>query len=105
MIFQACDAKGTICLLHSIAQVPIKASPDAPASPWYNKWVAFANTPMLPQLCPYVLKNNFLGPHSYVSQDAEAANALAPGDFGKATQGTNPDNRLTTPSICPSLPE
>jgi hypothetical protein len=105
MVFLARDAKGTIRLLHSIAQVPVKPSPDAPASAWYNKWVAFANTPTLLRPCPCVLKNDFLGPHFYICQDEEAANALAPGDFGKATQGTNPDDRVTTPAICPLLPQ
>jgi hypothetical protein len=107
MVFLARDTKGTIRLLHSIAQVPIKPSPDAPACAWYNKWVAFANTPTLLRPCPCVLKNDFLGPHSYryISRDADAANALAPDGFGKATQGTKPDDRLTTPAICPLLPQ
>jgi hypothetical protein len=105
MVFLARDTKGTICLLHSIAQVPMKPPPDTPASTWYNKWVAFANTPTLLRPCPCVLKNNFLGPHSYITQDAEAANALAPGDFGKAIQGINPEDLSTTPAICLLLPQ
>jgi hypothetical protein len=105
MVFLARDTKGTIRLLHSIAQVPMKPSPDAPASTWYNKWVAFANTLTILRPCPCVLKNDFLGPHSYINQDDEAANALAPEDFGKAIQGTNPEDRANTPAICPLLPQ
>jgi hypothetical protein len=105
MVFLARDTKGTIRLLHSIAQVPMKPSPNAPASTWYNKWVAFANTSTLLRPCPCVLKNDFLGPHSYITQDADAANALAPGDFGKAIQGTNTEDLSTTPAICPLLPQ
>jgi hypothetical protein len=105
MVFLAGDTKGIICLLHSIAQVPTKPSPDAPASTWYNKWVAFANTPTLLRPCPCVLKNDFLGPHSYITQDADAANALALGDFGKAIQGTNSEDLSKTPTICLLLPQ
>jgi hypothetical protein len=40
MVSLARDTKGTIGMLHSIAQTPTKPSPGAPASAWYNKMKA-----------------------------------------------------------------